>query len=295
MTNNIEVPSLASSALLVHYSCGIPSFKVQDKQASRELAQSKGADAEAIKVNKNMLEGNKTLARLRQLNGFARNHITYRYSVPWDRGGWCLLTTPNYITAHKMYTETIAEFESLRDEFLESEYSFARVHAEAVLGDLYDETKFPSTESLLDKFYMRVEYKQLPETGDCRLDIPNEARSILEDSFAKQQDEKLNGAMNHIWQQLHTALSTMAMRLNDTKQGEKNTFRNSLVTNVLDVVDLLSTCNVTGDSQMEAMRLKLDGALRGITPEGLRDDEFLRAETKDKVDDILKSLPSLDM
>jgi hypothetical protein len=46
---------------------------------------------------------------------------------------------------------------------------------------------------------------------------------------------------------------------------------------------------------MEAMRLKLDGALRGITPEGLRDDEFLRAETKDKVDDILKSLPSLDM
>jgi hypothetical protein len=101
--------------------------------------------------------------------------------------------------------------------------------------------------------------------------------------------------MNHIWQQLHTTLSTMAMRLNDTKQGEKNTFRNSLVTNVLDVVDLLSTCNVTGDSQMEAMRQRLESTLRGITPEGLRDDEFLRAETKSKVDDILKALPSLDM
>lgn len=295
MTNNIEVPSLSSSALLVRYSCGIPSFKVQDKQASRELAQSKNADAEAIKVNKNMLEGNKTLARLRTLNGFARNHITYRYSQPWDDGGWRLLTTPNYLTAHELYTETIAEFDTGRDDFLENEYSFARVHAQAVLGDLYDETKFPSADALRDKFYMRVEYKQLPDSGDCRLDIPNEARAILEASFAQQQDEKLKGAMNDIWQQLHTALSTMTLRLTDAREGEKNTFRNSLVTNVLDVCDLLRTCNITGDSQMEAMRMRVEGALRGITPESLRDDSILRAETSDKVADIMKALPSLDM
>ena len=46
---------------------------------------------------------------------------------------------------------------------------------------------------------------------------------------------------------------------------------------------------------MESMRVKLDNALRGITADALRDDEFLRAETKQAVDDAIKSLPSLDI
>ena len=72
-------------------------------------------------------------------------------------------------------------------------------------------------------------------------------------------------------------------------------FRDILVSNVLDIVELLEVCNVTGDSQMSALRLKLDDALRGITPDALREDGYLRAETKRAVDDVIKALPSLDM
>ena len=75
----------------------------------------------------------------------------------------------------------------------------------------------------------------------------------------------------------------------------KKVFRDTLVTNVLDIVDLLSVCNITNDSQMEAMRMKLEDTLQGVTPDALREDAFLRAETKRSVDDVIKSLPSLDM
>jgi hypothetical protein len=54
-------------------------------------------------------------------------------------------------------------------------------------------------------------------------------------------------------------------------------------------------CNVTGDSQMSEMARKLDDTLRGVTPEGLRNNESFRAETKQAVDDVIKSLPSLEM
>ena len=67
------------------------------------------------------------------------------------------------------------------------------------------------------------------------------------------------------------------------------------MTNVIDIVELLDVCNVTGDSQMTALKMKLDEALRGVTPEALREDEYLRAETKRTVDDVIKSLPSLDV
>ena len=67
------------------------------------------------------------------------------------------------------------------------------------------------------------------------------------------------------------------------------------MTNVIDIVELLDVCNVTGDTQMTALKMKLDEALRGVTPEALREDEYLRAETKRTVDDVIKSLPSLDV
>jgi hypothetical protein len=87
----------------------------------------------------------------------------------------------------------------------------------------------------------------------------------------------------------------MSERLDYSGDDKKKIFRDTLVDNVIDMVELLNVCNVTGDSQMSAMALKLDDALRGVTPEGLRESESLRVETKRIVDDAIKSLPSLDM
>ena len=35
--------------------------------------------------------------------------------------------------------------------------------------------------------------------------------------------------------------------------------------------------------------------MRGITPEALREDEYLRRETKQVVDDVIAQLPSIDL
>ena len=61
------------------------------------------------------------------------------------------------------------------------------------------------------------------------------------------------------------------------------------------MVELLRVCNVTGSTQMTAMADKLDDALRGVTPDALREDAYLRAETKRTVDEAIKALPSLDL
>ncbi len=75
----------------------------------------------------------------------------------------------------------------------------------------------------------------------------------------------------------------------------KKIFRDTLVTNVLDMVELLTVCNVTGDSQMESARMKLEDALRGVNADALREDAHLRSETKRTVDEVIKSLPSIGL
>jgi len=87
----------------------------------------------------------------------------------------------------------------------------------------------------------------------------------------------------------------MSERLDYADHEQKKVFRDTLVSNVIDIVELLEVCNVTNDSRMASLKNKLDDALRGVTPDALREDEYLRAETKRAVDEAIKALPSIDM
>lgn len=71
-------------------------------------------------------------------------------------------------------------------------------------------------------------------------------------------------------------------------------FRDSLVSNVVDVVDLLGSMNLTNDPKMQLMQRQLRTAIQGVTPDALRGDGHLRRETKKAVDAAIASLPSLD-
>jgi len=64
-------------------------------------------------------------------------------------------------------------------------------------------------------------------------------------------------------------------------------FRDSLITNAVELCELLTKLNVTNDSKLEQARKQLEVAMVGVTPKELREDDDLRADTKAKVDQIL--------
>jgi hypothetical protein len=45
---------------------------------------------------------------------------------------------------------------------------------------------------------------------------------------------------------------------------------------------------------MEQARIELDDVLRGVTPDALREDDYLRSQTKQSVDEVIKTLPSIN-
>ena len=145
------------------------------------------------------------------------------------------------------------------------------------------------------KFSFKISYIPLPDAGDFRVDVGNEQKQILKDHYSEYYNTQLVSAMDDLWQRTYKVLSSMSERLDYSGDDKKKIFRDTLVDNVTDIVELLSVCNVTKDSQMEAMRLDLEDTLRGITPDALRQDSYLRAETKRAVDKVIKSLPSLGM
>jgi len=289
----ISAPSISSAAMLVELSISTWTGRKLDKRASKEVIQSNHADAGIATVNKKLLGDSAELSAVQKFTANARN-IHYAMTMPWSDTGLRLLPTAQFFKYQEQMTALQQEYERLVAEFLDSyDWSIAQVHTK--LGGLFNPDEYPTRESLGDKFRFRMNYMPLPEAGDFRVDVGNDAAQQLTTHYATYYQDQLTNAMNDVWRRAHAALAKMSERLDYQSDENKKIFRDSLVENVLDIVELLAVCNVTHDTQMEAMRAKLEDTLRGVTPEALREDSYLRATTKRAVDEAIAALPSLDI
>jgi hypothetical protein len=186
------------------------------------------------------------------------------------------------------------EFYRLVEDFLDS-YNDEVIDVQMKLGDLFSRDDYPTVETLRRKFAFTINYMPLPDAGDFRVDIGNEALTEVQQKYQDFYTKQYNTAMNDVWTRLHKALTSMSERLDYTDKENKKIFRDTLVSNVTDMIELLRVCNVTNSSQMAAMADSLEEAMSGVTPDALRDDDTFRAETKAAVDAAIKSLPSLDI
>ena len=298
MYNN--APTLASSAMLVELNISMWVGRKTDKRASADVIRDNNATKGMANVTKSLLDcpqldAVKTLvAAIR----FAHRQST----LPWSESGLRLVTNAEYIDYHRNVTGMINEFYKSVEQLLDA-YQWEVASAQAKLGDLFDINEYPSTDVLRRKFRVSLSYMPLPTAGDFRLDIGNDAQDVLREQYEKHYTTQITKAMADLWQRLLEPLQNMSSRLayghGDTPTG----FRDTLVSNVEEIAALMKTCNIAGDPDMEQIRQDIVHTLRGVTPEGLRHDPYLRSQTKSRVDSILTrahqaaapALASLDM
>ena len=291
----VEAPTLGSSAMLVEFSVSLPTATKKDRGATADITIHNNADSNAATVNKKLFAQSKDLAETRKLVGDTRNHLHYARTLPWGDNGARLLTTENYFEYNHQMSNSEHQFWQHVDSFCDN-YTYEVAKAQASLGDMFDPNDYPHVEEIRSKFAWRLNYTPLPSAGDFRVDIGNEAQQQLRDDYDKFYGNQMQKAMNDLWTRLYDRLTKMSERLTtDGEHRHKKTFRDTLVTNLVDVVDLLQTCNITKNTQMENMRMDLEDTLRGVTPDALRANESLRINTKAAIDKAIMELPSLDI
>lgn len=294
-----SVPSISSSAVLIDLSISVWTGRKMDKRASMDVVSQNNAAKGVAAVHKKLLGDCAELDAVQKFAANARN-AHYAMTLPWSDLGMRLCPTSKYIAAsgyEKTMTELQAEFFRLTEAFLNA-YDWEIQNAQLKLGDLFNADEYPTRDSLHNKFRFRFTPLPLPDAGDWRLDIGNEAAQSLKEQYEKFYGDQLRSAMSDVWNRTYDALTKMSERL-DYADGEvKKIFRDSLVTNMQDIIDLLETCNVTNDPVMVEAHRKLNAALQGVTPDALREDSYLRAQTKQRVDEVKKiidNLPGLGM
>ena len=287
--------SIASSAVTVDLSIGFWTGNKHDKKASKEVTDANGAKKGMARVNKSLMGDNANLEAIRKFVANARNS-NYAMTMPWGDVGQRLLPTTGIFDHRRVMGEDgelAQEFWGMTNEFLRV-YDWKVTEAQATLGNLFVRDDYPSVDALRRKFHWSCRYVGLPTSGDWRIDVETEGREQLIKESQEYFKRNIEGAMSAVWKRVYGYLSNMSERLDYATKEEKKGFHDTLVTNVLDMVELLKTCNITGDVQMEAARAKLEDALFGVTAASLKEDDYLRAETKRTVDEVIASLPSID-
>ena len=281
----VSVPSISSSAMLVELNISVWTGRKFDKNVSAEIDAQKQTTTRAGNYHKKLFADEPTFDAIGKYAGNARTRH-YFITMPWSDSGVRLLTTSLFFDYEKEMTGYQHEFYRLVDLAL-ADWDNMIVRSKVKLGTLFDPTDYPSKEDIKDKYRFSIRYSPVPEVGDFRVQIGNDAQQVLKESYAKAYSDNLELAYKDVWTRTHEALKSMSSKLDGEK---KQIFRDTLVSNVTEMVALLDKFNVTDDPKMKQAKVKIENALLGITPDALREDDDLRLDTKSKVDALLKEM-----
>jgi len=284
---------IGSNAMLVELNIPLWTARKMDKKVSEEVDVTKGTRARGGNYHKNLLAGSDKLERIGKIAGAARTWH-YENTLPWTDKGARLLPMKSFFD----YKQTLNNFET---QFTQAVNEFCIEYPQLVsksaftLGDLFDRDEYPDVEKVRNKFGFKYSFSPVPEAGDFRVDVEEEALTELKEQYESMYKKKLDEAMQDTWQRLHDVLTHMSEKLSFVddavdEQGNKvkrSPFHATTITNAVELCGLLTKLNITNDPKLEQARQNLERALVGIDVDTVKESQEIRHSVKAKVDAIL--------
>jgi hypothetical protein len=275
---------IGNNAMLVELNISLWTARKMDKKVSEEVDSAKGTRARAGNYNKKLLAGSNKLDRIQQVASAAR-HWHLSNTLPWSDTGARLLPMKMFFDYKTKLNEFNDEYEQAVNEFI-VEYPQLVSAAAFTLNDLFARDEYPDVEKIAGKFRFNYSFSPVPDAGDFRVQVEDEALAELKAQYEQHYNAKLTDAMKEAWQRLHDVLSHMSERLDFTDENKKK-FYASTITNASELCEMLTKLNVTNDPKLEEARKKLERALVGVDADGVKESQELRQSVKSKVDEIL--------
>lgn len=288
--------TIQNTSVLVDLNISTWTGRKLDKKVSGEIDASKGTKTRAGNYHKQLMAGTDKLEEVQKIVGAARLwHL--EQTLPWSDAGSRLLPMANFFEYKQKLSVFENQFKAAVEEFV-AKYPELVSAAAFQIGALFNREDYPQVEDIKHKFRFAYTFMPVPTANDFRIETNDETIKELQAQADAVVTQRVNAAMQEMWERLHTQLKHMSDKLTDLaqprvmKNGDERysqIFRDSLVTNAVELCGLLTKLNVTNDPKLEQARATLERTIAGVTADELRDDDYRRAEVKTKVDEILKA------
>ena len=263
-------------AILVKVKTSILGTQKKDQEATTKAALDHNANRDQIFVGKSIINNKNPLFKMIiKIRGLVRNtHLTS--TGPWD-DDWRVLTTKKYGSYRQVIEDLFSQAWEAVDEFIKY-YEDVKAEAKINLGDLYDESLYPSADHLRASFAFELETEVLPDRSNTILDL-DKARTDKIIADAKALDEKrVETLTDHTHKVVREELEGMVAALaefGDTIPDTKRTrtFRDSLTKRMGALADTLPGLNIKGDVKLDRLAKKIAAKLTVVDAAELRGDK----------------------
>ena len=266
-----------------------------DKLLSEEISKLKNVSvAGACRVNKSLFTKESTDKFMKIYSEAGKYY--YRVTLPWDDKGFRLLSIDLFEEFSKKFKAFSNDYRKFVTEFVDQIETHVE-SARAVLGDAFDAGDYVFLTAnggvdqawLLEQFTLDIEYDVVTSGDDLRACLTEADRENIAAKIDEQAMEKFGRAQAHIVQTLHDHIFAIHERL---CEGE-NVFRDTLITNLQDLVDLIPKMNIAGDPAIDALAATAKLKLTKWDPQELRDLPEAREEVAEEAKKILDNMAGI--
>lgn len=278
-------------AMLIQLTVRAWSGRKHDRTVTAEVAASKHADHDVGRYNKRLLP-KQALEFMQQAATAARTEH-YKRTLPWSDEGPRILSVAGFQDYQQEIIKLKNSFNRAADDFADNYPDFVE-QAKNGLGDLYNEADYPDPRTIRQKFAIETSIMPLPDGNDLRVQLPDADIEQLRQDIERDVQAAIFKGQQDVYHRIHDVISHMATKLteydpNAPTKKEKKFFRDSLVTNVKELCELIPTLNVTGDSNIDDI-LKSLNEIAQNEPQALREDAVLRKDTAKDAQAILNRI-----
>lgn len=216
------------------------------------------------------------------------DHI--RRTLPWEDSGTRILSSTGYLdyTTAQRRLEAKLEVELVK---LKTKWDGLVERSLTELGNAAKRDDYPTADQLRERYSIERDVEPFTDSSDVRFQVSEDEVARIVAHVEATQKRRTQGMFEDMLHRIEEVAKRAAERLQNYKPPEngkraESDFRDTLVTNVRDLVDILPSLNITNDKRIDRLRLDLMEVSRYDAKE-LKTNEQLRKKTADAAQAIL--------
>ena len=281
---------ISARALLVNTTVRVWTGEKRDRAITREICDLKGAETNAVRANKSLL--GEAIRPVQAAERAVRAAVTQR-TLPWMDDGCRILPGKGFLAFTEAMAAPIRDFDAAVDSFIAA-YPEVQGEARRRLGDAYADSDFPSQGKLRDRFGVKLTYLPVPSCDDFRVELAADEIAAVRRNAEDALRDTVNDAVRTLLDRLREPVAHMATRLRLFRRKSdgrtQHPFRDTLVENVRQIVQLAPMLNLMDDPRIAAICADIERHLTAYHPDELRNSPRLRESVANQADDILRRM-----
>lgn len=266
----IQPNPVQSGAVFLYLSVG----RLRTKRKLSASAVQSDIDPDMLHVSKEILQSAE-LKAVAQHDSDLRTWVRARaLPSPLSKKGLLFLPVRLIKAVSDKIDQSQVDRLALIEKFMEA-YDRCKTEAMGKLGSSFDEADYPSHEAVRRTFFFECQMWELNTPGQLKA----VSKDLYERELVKMQNmwsEASKTVTGVLLEEFRKMTAHMVDRLTPSADGKPKIFRDSVVDNMMEWMDLFKARNLTGDEDLVHVVDRAKELISGISAEDLRNSKGLR-------------------